>query len=247
MRKQKLFLVNLFFTACLVGCGNSKEGAYDSNAITTIDKLAQTIGKLDACSYSLITNITQSETSGLPAEHKQSDVYMKGSNKMYIFSKNEEGRKGYYYNGSELSLFRFDKNTYETLKAPDNTIATITAVHDKYGIDFPAADFFYPTLTDDMMRDFDTIATVGKIKIEGIVCNEINAKNAKMNVFISIDETTNLPKRLEIYYLGDEKGKSYEITFLDFKSNPVLEDKLFDFTPPANAVKTNLLTKKIDD
>ncbi len=247
MNIQKRLLTLLFFVGFLVSCNESKKGLYDENAIASIDKLSETIGKLDACSYSLVTNITHSETSGKTAEHKESDVYLKGPNKLYIYTKNDGLRKGYYYNGSEVAVFRFDDDTYEVLKAPDNTIATITAVHDKYGVDFPASDFFYPTLTDDMIHDFDTIVSVGKIKIEDVMCNEINAKNAKMNVFISIDEATNLPKKLEIYYLGNEKGKSYQITFLDFKSNPALEDQLFDFTPPTNAVKTDLLTKNLNN
>lgn len=247
MKKQKLFLAYLFFVGFLISCNDTKEGAYDSKAIESIDKLSETIGKLDACSYSLITDITHSTASGKPAVHKENDVYMKGPNKMYVFNKEPGNRKGYYYNGKEIALFRFDQNTYETKQAPDNTIATITEVHDKYGVDFPAADFFYPTLTDDMIRDFDTIASVGTSKIEGVLCNEINARNAKMNVFIAIEKTTNLPKKLEIYYLGKEKGKSYTITFVDFKSNPTLEDNLFNFTPPADAVKTDFLTKKMDN
>lgn len=247
MKKLKLLFVCLSTTLLLIGCDETKEGLYDENAIASIDKLSETIGKLDACSYSLVTNITHSEASGEAPEHKEVDVYLKGPNKMYIYSKKEGERKGYFYNGSEVAVFRFDEDTYEILKAPDNTIATITAVHEKYGVDFPASDFFYPTLTDDMIHDFDTIVQMDDIKIDGNICKEINAKNAKMNVFVSIDASTNLPKRLEIYYLGDEKGKSYEITFLDFISNPVLEDKLFEFTPPANAIKTDLLTKKIDN
>lgn len=247
MKKKKILYIPLLLAVFLISCNDAKKGAYDTNAIASIDKLTETIGKLDACSYSLVTNITHSDSSQLPAEHRENDVYLKGPNKLHVYTKEVGNRKGYYYNGSTLSLFRFDKNTYETLKAPKNTIETITAVHDKYGIDFPAADFFYPTLTDDMIREFDTIADLGKKKIDGVECLEINAKNAKMNVFVSIDAATNLPKRLEIYYLGKEKGKSYEITFIDFKTNPTLEDKIFEFTPPATAVKTDLLTQKLDN
>lgn len=247
MKKSRLLFAGIFATMLLVSCkDDTKEGLYDEKAIASIDKLTVTIGELESCSYSLITNITHSDASGEAPEHKENDVYMKGNNKMYVFNKSDGHRKAYFYNGSEVAVFRFDEDTYEIVKAPETTMATITAIHDKYGVDFPASDFFYPTLTDDMLHDFDTIVSVGKIKIEGTMCDEINAKNAKMNVFVSIDEATNLPKRLEIYYLGEEKGKSYEITFLDFKSNPVLEDNLFEFTPPANAVKTDLLTLKSD-
>jgi len=247
MKKYKLIFGSLLAIALFYGCSDTKEGLYDPKAISTIDKLSETIGKLKSCSYSLSTDITYSASSGKPALHKDSDVYMKGPSKMYIYTKEPGSRKGYYYNGSELALFRFDNNTYETAKAPDNTIATITAVHDKYGVDFPAADFFYPTLTDDLIHDFDTIVATKSTKIGGVDCQEINAVNAKANVFISIEKATNLPKKLEIYYLGKEKGKSYTITFIDFKTNPVLEDKLFNFIPPATAVKTELLTKKLED
>ncbi|WP_264566150.1 DUF2092 domain-containing protein [Flavobacterium sp. N3904] len=247
MKRQNIFLIPFFFIAFLVGCSNTKEGAYDAKAIAAMDKLSSTIGELKSCSYSLSTDVTHSTTSGKPAEHRESDVYMKGPNKLYVFTKETGNRKGYYYNGSEIALFRFDKKTYEVLPAPDNTIAMITEAHDKYGVDFPAADFFYPSLTDDMMEHFDTIVDAGTAKIDGVLCKEINAISAKMNVFVSIDAATNLPKRLEIYYLGDEKGKSYVITFSNFISNPVLEDKIFNFAPPKEASKTTLLTQKLDN
>lgn len=247
MKRQNLLLIPFFFVAFLVGCSKAKEGAYDSKAIESIDKLSHTIGNLKSCSYSLSTDITQATASGKPAEHRESDVYMKGPNKMHVFTKEPGNRKGYYYNGSEIALFRFDKNTYESVKAPDNTIETIAQVSEKYGVDFPAADFFYPTLTDDMIEHFDTIVDAGTAKIDGVLCKEINGINAKMNVFVSIEEATNLPKRLEIYYLGEEKGKSYVITFSNFKSNPDLTDAIFNFLPPKNATKTALLTKKLDN
>jgi len=246
LKSKQPLLLALLLVALLVGCNNSKKGAYDPKALNAIDSLGTTIGNLTSCSFALVNNIGHADTAKGMLSRKQSKVYMRGPDKMYIYTEDDSTRKGYYYNGGHLALFNFDDLSYDTIKAPSNIVAAIDSVNKTFGIDFPAADFFYPTLTTDMLNDFDTIAVTGSTTIDGVKCKEINAISPSKNVFISIDELTNLPKRLEIYYLGDKKGESYSITFSNWKTNPVLPDELFNFAPPANAVKSSLFINKTD-
>jgi hypothetical protein len=246
LKNKHLLLLPLLLVAFLVSCNKSKKGAYDPKALSAIDSLGVTIGNLNSCSFSLSTNIGHHDSGKVRMSYILSQVYMRGPDKMYIYSVDSSSRKGYYYNGSKLSLYSFDDQKYETIKAPSQIIEVIDSVHKTFGIDFPASDFFYPTLTTDLMNDFDTIAVSGSTSIDGLTCKEINAISAEKNVFISIDESTNLPKRLEIYYLGDKKGESYSITFYNWKTNPVLPDLLFSFAPPPSAIKSSLFVNKTD-
>jgi hypothetical protein len=247
LKNTKLLFLSFIIVAVFAGCSSTTKGVYDPKALSAMDSLGVTIGNLTSCSFALSTNISYSDSGKIKWKHKQSDVYMRGPDKMYIYTADETSRKGYYYSGSDLALFNFDDLTYEVVKAPSNIMTTIDSVHKTFGIDFPASDFFFPTLTGDMINDFDSIYVSGSSKIEGIACKEINASSAKMNAFISIDELTNLPKRLEIYYLGDKKGESYAITFSNWITNPVLPDQMFSFAPPPNAVKTSLFINKTNN
>jgi hypothetical protein len=226
----------------ILGCSSVKEGLYEENAINALDKLTETIGKLESCSYVLATQLENED--GITV--KVNDVYMRAPDKMHIYTQSNEFRRGYWYNGRSLSIFDFDENVFDSIPAPGSIMLTIDSIHATYDMDFPAADFFYPTLTDDLMNDFDTIVFIGTRTIDDVACKEINASNASMDVYILIEESTNLPKGLEIYGLNERKGRNYFATFSQWKLDPKLPDQLFQFTPPSGSTKGVLITKKIN-
>lgn len=240
MKPKYLNLILLLLGASILGCSsNTSGGFYDEQAIESLDKLSETIGNLSACSFTLNAELIQEKNEELVPSYRQNDVYMRGSDKMYFYVE-REFRKAYWYDGKQIAQFLFDENQYDIIDAPPSIVEAIDSVHKNFKIDFPAADFFYPTLTDDMMNQFDTIIYVGTKTIDEIPCKEINATNPKLDVYVLIDEATNLPKQLEIYYLGDKKGQTYIATFSNFRVNPDLPDELFKFAPPSNSVKASL-------
>ncbi|NJN28680.1 MAG: DUF2092 domain-containing protein [Cyclobacteriaceae bacterium] len=226
-------------------CDKQSEKLYDAAAIEQLDMLTETIGALTSCSFILTT--TNVKDGNAEAQHTSTnDIYLRGPDKMYIYTHNAPIRKAYYYNGTRLAVLRFDEKTYDEIDAPDNIIKTIDEVHNVYGVDFPAADFFYPTLTDDMMADFDTIAMVQNTIVDGVGCQQIYATNAEHAVFIAIDPKQHLPMLLEIFGKGDKAGEVYSGVFSGWKLNPKLPDTMFNFTAPEGTTKAALLTKPIN-
>jgi hypothetical protein len=202
----------VILVAFLAGCSSPIKAAHDPLALNSIDSMGITIDNLTSCIFSFSMNISHKDSGKIKWKKEQSDVYMRGPDKMYVYTADETSRKAYYYNVSDLALFYFDDLKYEVIKSPSNTMVTIDSIHRTFGIVFPTSDLFYPTLADDMMNDFDTIFVSGSTDIDEVTCKEINAVTAKMTVFVSNDELAHLPKRLEIYYLGDKKGDSYSIS-----------------------------------
>lgn len=238
--KMKSLLVFVLSGLILSGCNNAKEGVFEENAISALDKLAETIGQLESCSYVLTAQIENRDSLTI----KVNDVYMRAPNKMHIHAQGNNFRRGYWYNGNSLSVFDYNDNLFDSIPAAQNILQTIDSLHTTYGIDFPAADFFYPTLTDDLINQFDTIVFTGNRTIDDVVCKEINATNATLDVYILIEEATNLPKGLEIYRLNEKQGENYIATFSHWKLNPTLPDQLFEFTPPAGSNSGTLIIKK---
>jgi outer membrane lipoprotein-sorting protein len=228
----------IFTTVVLLsGCGESPKGLYDEKAIEAIENLSTTIGDLQSCSLTVYAELTDpGKNDGNPVI-KQSDVYLKGNDHMFIYSVRNNARYGYWFDGSFLSTFHFDENVYDQVQAPPTVLETIDSVHRRYEIDFPAADFWYPTLTEDMINQFDTIIDLGSKNVGDILCKEINAFNSNLDVYILIEESTNLPKQLEIYYLGEKKGQTYFSTFSNWRLNPNLDDEIFQFAPPEGSEK----------
>jgi len=198
--------------------------------------MSQTIGELSACSYTLNTFVIKKDESEYFSEH---DVYFRGPNKMYIHSIGTKGDRSYWYDGDNLSFFSYDKNAYATIEAPEDILQTIDYVNEKYGIDFPAADFFYPDFTDDILEEFDYVLFVGDELVDGIETTSIFMRNDTKAAQIWLDKASHLPFKLVIESTADAT-EYYEATFSNFRSNPDLPDLLFEFKPPINSDATDL-------
>jgi len=233
---KKTILYPILASFFLLSCTSKDQQEYDTRAIESLDVMSQTIGELSACSYTLNEFSVKEDGSEFSAEH---DVYMRGPNKMYIHSVGTKGDRSYWYDGENLSFYSFDKNIYATVEAPDDILQTIDHVNDKYGIDFPAADFFYPDLTDDILDEFDRVLFVGDDLVDGIESTSIFASNDTNAVQIWIDKASNLPLKLVIESKVNA-AEYYEVTFSNFRSNPDLPDLLFEFQPPNNSERTEL-------
>ena len=116
-------------------------------------------------------------------------------------------------------------------------------MHKTFKIDFPAADVFYPTLTDDILNHCDTLLYLGLVDIDGISCKQIYAANTNFTVYLSMDETSNLPVQLELYGRGERSGELFQANYTDWQLNPNLPDEMFKFEPPSNASKATIFKK----
>ena len=122
--------------------------------------------------------------------YSKCSISFSGSNKLMAKIEGTEGNKGFWYDGEYLSFYNFDENNYVTLEAPDNTLEMIDEMHINYDFQFPAADFFYPNFTDDMMEQFDSIQFLGKKLIGDEECYHIMATNSDVNVQLWISNKT---------------------------------------------------------
>ena len=224
----------------LFGSCTSETKKYDERAIDYLDNLSATIGEINSCSYTLNAIISEDNETEIIKEH---DVYMRGPNKMHIYTTGTEGRKGIWYDGSVFAYFSYDKNVFDTIAAPGDIITTINEIHDKYGIYFPASDFFYPTLTDDLIDNFNEVLFGGDENLDGVDCVVVEASRKDRIVYIWIEKESYLPHKMMVNQIGG-LNRSYEALFSNWRINPNLPDILFEFEPPANSTREKIQPKK---
>lgn len=224
------------FAGIFMSC---ESGEYDTRAIESLDKLTEAVGNLGSASYTLDTFIVKADSTEIS---KQSDVYLRGPNKMYIHTTGVTEERGLWYNGIEFAYYSYNNMQYDTIAAPENILLAIDFIHDKYGVVFPSADFLYPSLTDDLMADYTSILYGEEEVIDDIECISIEASNDDEILHIWIVKETNLPFRMII---DSKKGEDRycEITYRNWRSDPDLPDILFEFDPPSNSTREPLLNK----
>ncbi|WP_290859589.1 DUF2092 domain-containing protein [Flavobacterium sp.] len=237
----------LGLVACLMPfSGNAQVKKPDTIAVGIFDRMSDVIGELSSISFTLkVRNDEVDQDLGLVTKFSESQVNFNGPSQMQIHSYGDKGHRGFWFSGESLVFYSFEENNYAIIDSPSNTLDMINEVNDKYGIDFPAADFFSPTFTDDILTNFDDLKYVGKRVLEGKECFYIIAKRADMIVqFWIANDALNLPVKMLIMEVAGKDSKQYEATFSNWDINPFLPDAMFKFQTPPKAKKISILPRK---
>ncbi len=239
--KINLLLIALLFSAFMKG----QESKVDPVAVMILDHMSDVIGELSSCAYNLSTSQDMNDPDhGMIKSYAESKVVMVGPDKMLIKVNGNQGNKGFWYNGTSVTYYSFTENNYAKIDAPDNIIATIDSVNINYDIEIPAADFFYPAFTDDILDGFDTVKYLGEKVVENESCFHLKSTNKDMEVQYWIsNDAYNLPKKYVIIY-KNRQNMQYEGTFSNWEINPDIPEAVFEFTPPPMAAEIKILAKK---
>ena len=240
MKKILLSLVLSFF---ILGI-SAQETQKDTVAVMILQHMSDVIGDLTSVSFDLSTSIdVKNHKYGIETKFGHDQVYMAGPDKMLVHAWGPKGHRGFWYNGTVFTYYSFDENNYADIPAAPTIIETIDTIHEMYGITFPAADFFYPTFTIDILDQFDNIFFLGMKIVEGDECFHILASNDKMIAqFWISNDAFNLPKKFILIY-KDKENMQYEATFNNWDLNPDIPPSAFDFLPPPGAQKISIMAK----
>ena len=224
--------------------GQNIENTIDTIAVSLLDRMAGVIGGLGSVSFQAeISKDVKKAKYGLVKEYSSTEVYMVGPDKMHVQSNGTDGHKGYWYNGETLVYYSFKENNYSVVDAPSDIISMIDSINTNFGIEFPAADLFYPDLVDTVIRDFDHISYLGEEEINGVNCFHIMAVNEVTNIQLWItDDAFFLPEKFLVIY-KDDQNIQYEVDFTKWKLNPDLPEEIFSFEPPPGARNIAIMAK----
>lgn len=241
---KKTFLVLLSIIIPFIGSAQEKK--IDSTAVFILDHMSEVIGQLESCRYQITTSMDHPSTEvEYEKDFTESEVFLQGPDKLLIHSKGKHGHRGFYYDGELFTHYSYSENNYTTVEAPSTIISMIDTINSQYGVDFPAADFFYPTFTDDLLENFDKLVFLGNKYVEGKDCFHIAATNDKLNVQLWVaNDAMNMPVKMLIIHNDQPHSPQYEATFTSWEFNPVLPSSIFSFTPPPGARLIAILPKK---
>jgi hypothetical protein len=217
----------------------------DSEAVSILDNMSDKITNLESCSFVLKTEYDiYNNRLGLVKFSDEANVFLKAPDKLLVNKKGDRGHKDFYYDGKTFSYYSEDNNCYATAPAPSTILETIDSIHNELGIDFPAADIFYPDLVDNILANSDNLSYLGLTNVEDKECFHIAGTNDEFTyqIWIANDESY-LPVKLIIVYTSKIGNPQYEALFRNWSLNPVLQDSMFDFAIPEGATKIKFAKK----
>ncbi len=247
--KRSLLLIPLVALAFAVSAQTVR---IDTVAVMLLDRMSAIIGDLNSCAFEVETSLDIPDSTfflpipkvGLIKEFNTHKVYMSGPDKLLVDSKGEPGHRMYIFNGRIMAYYSYTDNNYGYIPASGGIIEAIDQVNRQYGVDFPAADFFYPSLVDDLIENSSHLIFLGETTIRGASCFHIIAtgKEKSIQFWISNDSRM-LPVKMVITYLEQNRHPQFEATFTNWELNPDLPQHLFNFLPPPRSREITIIPK----
>lgn len=242
--RKKLFLVIVICAA--TAQLYAQQLKIDTVAVSVLDKMSAIIGELGSCSVTVHCNYdVNSKEFGLIKHSDEQQLFLHGPDKLLVRSEGDKGTRQFSYNGSMFTFYNSDKNHYGQFAINGPVMNMIDSVNKLFGIEFPVADFFYPSFVDDIIAEAKNLTFLGMTKVNGKECFHIagTAKDKTFQFWIANDAYS-LPMKMVIIYKDKENSPQYEATMCNWQINPSLPDALFEFTAPLKAKMIKLKAKK---
>jgi len=241
MKKHVVLLLLVLLNLCL----KAQIAKHDTLAILIMDHMSDVIGDLESCSFKLnAANDIADPSKGLVKYFSDYEVFMSGPDKMLVNAHGHMGHRQFMYNGDQMAYYSFDENNYGIVKSPNNVIKMIDSLNDRYDIEFPAADFFYPAFTDDVLQNSDSLRFLGMERSGSKEYFHIISFSKSMDIQFWINnDAYNLPARFSIVYKNKAGNPQYLAMFSDWQLNPKLPEAMFNFVPPPNAAMVRMMSK----
>lgn len=240
-------IINVVFTSLIitVSCFNNVFAQIDSEAVTILDNMSNSVTDLESCTFTLKTQYDVFDDKlGLVKLSEEANVYLKAPDKLLVYRKGDRGSKNYFYDGKSFTYYSDDNNQYATIPAPGTIMETIDSIHNEYGIEFPAADIFYDDIVDYIIDEADILSNLGITMIDNKECMHVAGANDEISfqIWITNDESF-LPLKLSLVYKSKPGNPQYEAIFQNWSLNPYLNDSMFNFIVPEYAKKIKFSKK----
>lgn len=205
-----------------------------------LDRLKQMSDKLVASkSFSYRSNSAielESDTGQFVTFFTEAEVALQRPNKLHVEVFGDSPNLQLYFDGSKASVFDADNKLY-AVSTPLSTIdETLNFIMTKAQINFPSADIMYSDPYAVMTKNLTDATVVGDSMIDGVEVEHFAYRDPAIDweIWIAKGEKA-VPMRLAMKYKQVERQPSFLVEFADWKLNPKLKAKTFEFKIPADA------------
>jgi hypothetical protein len=142
-----------------------------------------------------------------------------------------------FYDGQSLSVFSNKNNYYATTPAPPTVDRTLDAIRARYGIVFPLGDFVQMAAGENLLQDITRAGYLGVSMIDGTETEHIAVRQKDLDWQVWIERgATPVPRKLVITTKTQPSQPQYTAK-LEWDATPAIDENLFTFTPPPDAVR----------
>ncbi len=175
---------------------------------------------------------------------KTVDVRLRRPDRVQVEVRSPSRSRGFWYDGSSLTLLNRAKNLYGTVTVPGTIEQVIDAANDKYNFSFPLEDFILSDPYASAKTHIKGGAYFGKVNILGTPCQHVAFSTEVVDWQLWVSDDTKLPRKYVITYKDDAEAPQVTALFDKWDLNSQLSDETFVFSPPKGASKINVMPRE---
>jgi hypothetical protein len=168
---------------------------------------------------------------------KTVEVRLRRPDRVQVEVRSPSRSRGFWYDGSSLTLLNRVKNLYGSVPAPETIDKVIDAANDKYGVSFPLEDFLVSDPYNSAKTDIKGAAYFGKANILGTPCRHVAFSTEVVDCQLWVSDDTKLPRKYVITYKDEDAAPQVTALFDKWDLNSQFSDETFVFSPPKGASK----------
>jgi hypothetical protein len=213
-------------------------GAIDPRAMATLRSMSDYLKTLKT--FRINSDVSRDEIvdSNMKIQKSASnEISVQLPDRLHAHIAADEQDLQFFYDGQTLTLYDTKGKHYAVAPTPPTVAGTLDAIRARYGIVFPLADFIYMSADENLLQNITEAGYIGTSRIDGVECDHIAIRQVDVDwqVWIEKDQTP-LPRKLVITSKKQPTQPQY-IATLRWDLSPDIDNNLFTFTPPPDAVR----------
>jgi hypothetical protein len=138
-----------------------------------------------------------------------------------------------WYDGIGVTLVLHNDRVFGQARAPETLDKTLDALHERYGVDTPFADYVYSSPAKALLSDTTTGGWVGRETVTGDATDHLvfNDKGVKWQVWISTAGDP-VPRKAVVEFTDNKRVRKVAMTFKDWNFEPRISEHRFEPAVP---------------
>ena len=162
-------------------------------------------------------------------------------NRIRVVMNSARSHRELFYDGKTVTLYTPAQKYYSTVEFSDNLGKLIDRLEERYSVQLPLQDLFLWGTPDAPVDKIESAMNAGQDFIDDDLCDHYAFRqgNIDWQIWITADGKP-LPRKLVITNRADE-ARPQSVSIIDWDLKPTFKDTVFNFVPPAGAVKVELV------
>jgi hypothetical protein len=232
-----VLLVSLACATLSVACG-SREPTTDAERLARgreiVDRMSARLGAAKAVEVTTDETRVEVDAKGQTHNvHLTRETIVNRPDRLYSKVTSDRKRET-WYDGVGLTVVMHDEKVFAQARMPETLDKTLDAMHERYGVATPLADFVYSSPSKALLSSTTTGGWVGREGTGNDATDHLSFKDKGVTWDLWVASTGELPRRVVMDFPEDPRLRKIEMTFQNWNFAPQIAADRFSPTVPAD-------------